>query len=583
MAVEKIQIPDLGDSDEVEVIEVLVSAGDEISENDSVIVLESDKAAMEIPAPKDGTVKEMLVKVGDKVSAGDDMMSLDAAGGDEDGASDDDEAGSDEQEKAKDKDEDQTEEKAEAEAADSDDGDEADDAEADEDDGGEVSEQEVKVPDLGGADEVEIIEVLVSEGDEVEAEAGLITVESDKAAMDVPSPFAGKVSSLNVKVGDKVSEGTLILSMETSAGGGKGGSGEKKASAKSEQKSEEADKSEEKKAEASKGKESKGEEKPAATEQSTEQGASDMPASSDEVYAGPAVRKLARELGVDLRLVKGTGTKGRIQKEDVHSFVKGRMQEQGSAASASGTAGVPGIPDVDFSKFGEVEEVPMSKLHQVTGQNMSRNWLNVPHVTQFDKADITDLEAFRASQKSLAEKKGVKLTPVPFIVKACALALKEYPQFNVSLHSSGTKLIQKKYIHIGVAVATPAGLMVPVVKDADRKSIWEIAAEIGELGEKAKDRRLGREDMEGGCFTVSSLGAMGGTGFTPIVNAPEVGILGVSNASTEPVWQDGEFVPRTMLPFALSYDHRAVNGVDGGMFSTYLRQLLSDIRMMVLS
>lgn len=582
MAVEKIQIPDLGGEEDVEVIEVLVSAGDKISENDSVIVLESDKAAMEIPAPKDGTVKEMLVKVGDKVSTGDDLMSLEGAGaGDgDDGASEDDEAGSEDQVKSQKKgqEKDQAEEKTDdkAAAAESDDADDADETDAAGDDGGEVSEQEVKVPDLGGAEEVEIIEVLVGEGDQVEAEAGLITVESDKAAMDVPSPFAGKVTSLKVKVGDKVSEGALILTMETSAGGGKGDSGENKASAKSEQKSEKSGKAE-------KAEESKGEEKPAGTEKSAEPSDADMPASSDEVYAGPAVRKLARELGVDLRLVKGTGTKGRIQKEDVHSFVKGRMQEQGSAASATGTAGVPGIPDVDFSKFGDVEEVPMSKLHQVTAQNMSRNWLNVPHVTQFDKADITDLEAFRAEQKSVAEKKGVKLTPVPFIVKACALALKEYPQFNVSLHSSGTKLIQKKYIHIGVAVATPAGLMVPVVKDADKKSIWEIAAEIGELGEKARDRRLGREDMEGGCFTVSSLGAMGGTGFTPIVNSPEVGILGVSNASTEPVWQDGEFVPRTMLPFALSYDHRAVNGVDGGMFSTYLRQLLSDIRMMVLS
>ncbi|MGV3592802.1 MAG: 2-oxo acid dehydrogenase subunit E2, partial [Gammaproteobacteria bacterium] len=252
------------------------------------------------------------------------------------------------------------------------------------------------------------------------------------------------------------------------------------------------------------------------------------------------------------------------------------------AGGAMAGSGIPPIPDQDFSKFGPIEEVEMTKLHRVTSMNMARNWLNVPHVTQFDEADITELEDFRAAQKALADKKGIKLTPLPFIIKACAQALVEHPQFNVSLHSSGTKLIKKKYVHIGVAVATPAGLMVPVVRDADRKSIWQIAADIAALSAKAKDRKLTKEDMEGACFTVSSLGNMGGTGFTPIVNAPEVAILGVSRASVKPVWKDKQFVPRTMLPFSLSYDHRAVNGVDGGQFCTYLGQLLSDIRLMVL-
>lgn len=570
MAVEKIQIPDLGGAEDVEVIEVLVAAGDEISENDSVIVLESDKAAMEIPAPKDGTVKELLVKVGDKVSAGNEMMALETR-------ADDSEDETDETEASAEKDEGDAEDEAAEDSAEETEDESADDASADSDSAGKVSTEEVTVPDLGGAEEVEIIEVLVSEGDTVEAEAGLITLESDKAAMDIPAPFAGKVSALKVKVGDKVSTGSPILTMETSSAGGKSDADDKPAKQEKRDKKEKSDKKEK----TEKAAESKSEQ--SADKSADKQGDTGAPVSSDEVYAGPAVRKLARELGVDLRQVKGSAAKGRIQKEDVHSFVKGRMQEQGSGAAASGGAGIPNVPDVDFSKFGEVEEVPMSRLHQLTAQNMSRNWLNVPHVTQFEKADITELEEFRKAQKSLAEKKGVKLTPVPFIVKACALALKEHPQFNVSLHSAGNKLIQKKYIHIGVAVATPAGLMVPVVKDADKKSIWDIAAEIAELGEKAQNRRLAREDMEGGCFTVSSLGALGGTGFTPIVSSPEVGILGVSNASIEPVWQDGEFVPRTMLPFALSYDHRAVNGVDAGKFCTYLGQLLSDIRMMVLN
>ena len=574
MAVEKIQIPDLGDAEEVEVIEVLVKAGDEVSENDSVVVLESDKAAMEIPAPKGGKVKEMLVKVGDKVSGGSDLMSLESSDD-----SDDEPA---EEKAAKEEPNAEKSEKPQASGAKEEAGDKSEDK-SDEKPAAEKkapakssgsSVQEIKVPDLGGAEDVEIIEVLVKEGDEVEAEAGLITVESDKAAMDVPAPSSGKIKALKVKVGDKVSEGALILTMEVQGESSDDDAGEEKAASASAEKQDKKDEKQES------GKEDKKEEKAPASSASTTRADSDT-AAGDEVYAGPAVRKLARELGVDLRQVKGTGTRERILKEDVHEFVKARMQQGGAAGAGTG-AGIPAVPDIDFSKFGEIEEVAMSKLHQVTAVNMSRNWLTVPQVTQFDKADVSDLEDFRAAQKALAEKKGVKLTPVPFIVKACALALKEYPQFNVSLHSSGTKLIQKKYCHIGVAVATPAGLMVPVIKDADKKSIWDIAAELIELGAKAKDRRLKREDMEGSCFTVSSLGAIGGNGFTPIVNAPEVAILGVSNTSVEPVYKDGQFVPRKMMPFSLTYDHRAVNGVDGGMFCSYLSQLLSDIRLMAL-
>lgn len=570
MAVEKIQVPDIGDEQDVEVIEILVSPGDEVSENDSLIVLESDKAAMEIPSPKGGVIKDILVKVGDQVSQGSDIVSLEAEGGADEAsaAADDDDAddkpaatqdSTDAKAAGKDNDKDQAQDDSAGEQAPA-----AERKSA----GASSGTMEVKVPDLGGDSDVDVIEILVKVGDEIGKEDGLITLESDKAAMDVPSPAAGKVKDIKLKVGDKVSEGSLILELETT--------GDAPAADQDAPKQEAAattakdEKPAEAKSEAP---------KPQASAAPTP-AAEPSGGAGTEVYAGPAVRKMARELGVDLTRVTGTGAKGRIVKEDVDAFVKSVME--GGAAPAAGGAGLPGIEDIDFSQFGEVEEVEMSKLHRVTAQNMTRNWLNVPHVTQFDETDITDLEDFRAAQKAVAEKKGIKLTPLPFIVKACARALQEYPQFNVSLHSSGSKLIQKKYVHIGVAVATPAGLMVPVIKNADSKSIWDIAAEIAELGAKAKDRKLTKDDMQGACFTVSSLGNIGGTAFTPIVNAPEVAILGVSRASVKPVYQNGEFVPRTMLPYSLSYDHRAVNGVDGGNFCTYLGQLLGDIRMLVL-
>ena len=555
MAVEKIQVPDLGSDDTVEVIEVLVKAGDSIGENDSLVVLESDKAAMEVPAPKGGVVKELLVKVGDQVKTGSDLLMLEAGGSAAVEAPADEPA----QQKA-------PEEKAPAKAAQDDSAAAAAPKPAQA--AGKASVQTINVPDLGGATDVEIIDILVKEGDTVDVEGGLITLETDKAAMDVPAPAAGKVVALKVKVGDKVSQGSPILDLETTASAGQPEAAEPppEPAASAEAKAE-----------------------PAAVNTGGEQHerpqSNAVPAASSgaEVYAGPAVRRLARELGVELSQVQGSGAKGRVVKEDILAFVKSRLQGGGGAAtSAAGGSGVPGIPDQDFSRFGAVEDVEMSKLHRVTAQNMTRNWLNVPHVTQFDEADITELEAFRGAQKALAEKKGIKLTPLPFIVKACAQALREHPQFNVSLHSSGMKLVRKNYVHIGVAVATPAGLMVPVVRDADKKSIWEIAAEIAALSAKAKDRKLTKQDMEGSCFTVSSLGNLGGTGFTPIVNAPEVAILGVSRADTKPVWRDKQFVPRTIMPFSLSYDHRAVNGVDGGQFCTYLGRVLSDIRLLLL-
>ncbi len=559
MAVEKIQVPDLGSDGEVEVIEVLVKPGDKISANDSIVVLESDKAAMEIPSPKGGVVKQVLVKVGDQVKQGAQLLELESEGGAAEAAKPAEAptaaaaalpAASAPSAKA-----------PEAVAAPA-----AKPAPAADAATGGTSVQTIKVPDLGDASDVDVIEILVKVGDVVKAETGLVTLETDKAAMEVPSPMAGKVVAIKIKVGDKVSAGSVLLDLEISAAD----LAQKAAAPVA-------------KAEAAPATKEAPVAAPAPATPAAAPAQQETTATTGDVYAGPAVRKFARELGVDLGKVKGTGGKGRIVKEDIEGYVKSRLQSGATQASAAaGMTGLPAIPDIDFSKFGAIEEVEMSKLHRLTALNMTRNWLNVPHVTQFDEADVTELEDFRAAQKALADKKGIKLTPLPFIIKACAQALAEYPQFNVSLHSSGAKLIRKKYVHIGVAVATPAGLMVPVIKDADKKSIWQISSELAALSAKAKDRKLTKEDMEGACFTISSLGNIGGTGFTPIVNAPEVAILGVSKAAIKPVYKNGQFVPRTMLPFSLSYDHRAVNGVDGGMFCTYLASLLSDIRLMVL-
>lgn len=566
MAAEKINVPDLGTDDSVEVIEVLVKVGDTIKVNDSIVVLESDKAAMEIPATQGGVVKEVLTKVGAQVKTGSELIVLETAGG----ASAAPAASKPEPAKAATpaatpaptpaKAEPPAPAKAEASKP------AAEPAPAAASGGSKV--ETISVPDLGGATDVDVIDILVKVGDTVKKEQGLITLETDKAAMEVPAPKDGKVVAIKIKVGDKVAQGSVILDLETSGGGAAAAP---------------AAKAPEPAKPAAAAAPAPAANAPAAPAPGPVVSAEPV-ATGGDVYAGPAVRMLARQLGVDLAKVTGTGGKGRIVKEDVQDYVKARMQNPAVAAASGGGAvsGIPAVEDIDFSKFGPIEEVEMTKLHRVTAQNMTKCWLNVPHVTQFDEADITDLETFRNDQKALAEKKGIKLSPLPFIIKAVAKALVEHPQFNVSLHSSGTKLIRKKYVNIGVAVATPAGLMVPVIKNADQKSIWQIAKELADLGAKAKDRKLTREDMEGSCFTVSSLGNIGGTGFTPIVPAPEVAILGVSKAAIKPVWKNNTFVPRTMLPFSLSYDHRAVNGIDGGNFCTYLGALLSDIRLMML-
>ncbi|SFC16242.1 pyruvate dehydrogenase E2 component (dihydrolipoamide acetyltransferase) [Marinospirillum celere] len=554
MSNEIIKVPDIGGNEEVEVIELNVQPGDRVEEEDTLIVLESDKASMDIPSPKSGVVKKLLVKEGDKVKEGSDILELEVEGS----------SGGTEEDKAAPAEEKAPEPEAEKAAASKQEETAQPAAKA-------SSKEEIRVPDLGGHDQVEIIEVAVKAGDSLNEEDPLITLETDKATMDVPSPFTGKLLELLVKEGDKVSEGDLIGYMQAE---GAGQAAEPTAAAASTEKA--ADKPAEKPAPQAAAPASA----PAASQPSA---IADKPAKS--VHAGPAVRMLGRELGVDLAQVKGSGPKGRILKEDLHAYVKQVMQQAqqgGGAAAASGGAGIPPVPVQDFSQFGEIEEKPMGRLLKAGAVNLHRSWLNVPHVTQFDQADITELESFRKSVKAEAEKQGAKLTPLPFIIKACALALQTYPQFNVSLGASGDTLIWKKYINIGFAVDTPDGLLVAVVKDVDKKSIYDLARETADLGARAQKKQLKGDDMKGSCFTISSLGSIGGTAFTPIVNAPEVAILGVSKASMQPVWDGSKFEPRLMLPLSLSYDHRAINGADAARFTSFLSQQLGDIRKMLL-
>jgi len=588
--VESIKVPDLGDSKDVEVIELLVKVGQSVSENDSLLVLESDKAAMEIPSPRSGVVKSISVKLGDQISEGHEILKLEVEESSESAAEEKPApaAKTESAGKASEKSPEKAPEKRAAAPATAKASDQAalkTEAKAPAKTAvpAKDSIEAIKVPDLGEDSDVEVIEIHVKPGDEIAVEDALITLESDKAAMDIPSPQAGIVKSVKLKIGDKVSAGSVILELQVSGASAdvdeKGVEHKQQVAESGKAASDETvehDAPSTDEAAASQGTEAQ-QKSLQQKQQEFSQTASSRTAV--KVYAGPAVRKLARELGVDLTQLSGTGAKGRLLKEDINKFVKDRLQ---APVAASAGVAVSTVPDIDFSQFGDIEQVQMSKLHKLTAVNMQRSWNAVPHVFQFNEADITELEQFRNAQKSVADKKGIKLTLLPFLLKACAKVLQEYKQFNVSLHSSGEYLIQKKYIHIGVAVATEAGLVVPVVRNVDRKSIWEIAEEVAHLSDKAKQRRLTKEDMQGACFTISSLGAIGGTGFTPIVNTPEVAILGVSRTSTKPVYVNGEFVPRQMLPLTLSYDHRAVNGVDGGMFATLLAQLLSDIRLLVL-
>ena len=549
-----IRVPDVGSSDPVDVIEISVKVGDTIAEEDTIIVLESDKATVEVPAPQAGKITAISVKVGDRVKEGDDLMEVEAGGESEDEAVQESEAASEASQAAEEKPE--TESKPQEE-------DESEVPQAKAIGGSET----VSVPDLGDIDSAEIIEVNVAVGDELEQEQVIVVVESDKASLEIPAPSAGKVESVAVKVGDKVGTGDELLTMAVSGG-----------QPAADQQGEADEKPEEPAtAPASQQAQTGQTQKPAPAASSSP--AADSGAPSKSVHAGPAVRKLAREMGVDLAQVHGSGPKERILKEDVHAWVKQRLE---GAPAASGGGPAVALPEIDFSQFGEVERQELNKLRKVSAQNLTRSWLTIPHVTQHDNADITDLEAFRKQQNKALEKEGVKLTMLAFLVSACARALKEFPRFNSSLENSGEALIQKHYINIGIAVDTPNGLVVPVIKDADRKGLKAIALEMGELAEKARNRKLTPADMKGGTFSISSLGGIGGTAFTPIVNWPEVAILGVSRSDLQPVWDGEQFQPRLMLPLSLSYDHRVIDGADAARFTTYLSQLLTDMRRALL-
>lgn len=453
--------------------------------------------------------------------------------------------------------------------------------------------KEVKVPDIGDFDEVEVIEVLVSAGDEVEEEDSLITLESDKASMDVPSPQAGTVKELNVSSGDKVAQGDVILTLET---GDDEGSEEPEdedddtdEASEPDTEGDDEDSEDEPEAEAEEkerpSRDSDGEEEDRPDDDEDEAG--EEPSDHEEfkhAHASPAVRRFARELGADLANVDGSGRKGRVTREDVRKYVKAKVQqadESDPAGAPEGTA-LPPMPEIDFSQFGEVEEQELSRIRKRSAQNLHRSWLHVPHVTQFDEADATELEAFRRDLKPEAEQRGVKMTFLPFLMKAVVAALQEFPTVNSSLAPGGESLILKKYYHLGIAVDTDDGLIVPVVRDVDTKGLFELAGEVADVADRARNRKLKPEDLKGASFTITSLGGIGGTAFTPIVNAPEVGILGVSRMETKPVWQDGEFVPRKMLPLSFSYDHRVIDGALAARFTVYLSKVLSDLRRILL-
>ncbi|MDD1132742.1 dihydrolipoyllysine-residue acetyltransferase [Pseudomonas shahriarae] len=530
---ELIRVPDIG-SGEGEVIELFVKVGDTVEADQSILTLESDKASMEIPAPKAGVVKSLKVKLGDRLKEGDELLELEI-----EGAADAAPAAA------------PAAAAAPAPAAEKPAAAEAPAAPA------AATVQDIHVPDIGSSGKAKIIELLVKVGDTVEADQSLITLESDKASMEIPSPAAGVVESIAVKLEDEVGTGDFILKLKVQ--------GAAPAAAP---------------APAAAAPAAKAEAAPAAAAPAA------APAPSGaKAHAGPAVRQLAREFGVELSAVSPTGPHGRVLKEDVQVYVKSMMQkakEAPAAGTATGGSGIPPIRTVDFSRFGEIEEVPMTRLMQIGAAGLHASWLNIPHVTQFDQADITDLEAFRVAQKAVAEKAGVKLTVLPLLLKACAHLLKELPDFNSSLAPSGKAIIRKKYVHIGFAVDTPDGLLVPVIKNVDQKSLLQLAAEAAALAAKARDKKLTPDDMQGACFTISSLGHIGGTGFTPIVNAPEVAILGVSKATIQPVWDGKAFQPKLMLPLSLSYDHRVINGAAAARFTQRLSQLLNDIRTILL-
>ncbi|BDA62491.1 pyruvate dehydrogenase complex dihydrolipoyllysine-residue acetyltransferase [Shewanella xiamenensis] len=551
----EVTVPDIGGDTDVSVIEVLVAAGDKIEVDAGLITLETDKATMDVPSPFAGVVKEVKVAVGDKVSQGSLVIMLEVGGAAPAAAAPQASAPAASAPVAQ---------AAPAAAV-------APVAAAPV-----VAVKEIQVPDIGDASNVDVIEVLVSVGDMITADQGLITLETDKATMEVPAPFAGKLLSLTVKVGDKVSQGSVIATIETVTAGAAPVPVAQAAAPVSAPVAQEAAPA------------------PVAAAPSRppvpHHPSAGAPVSTGAVHASPAVRRLAREFGVDLTQVTGSGRKGRIMKEDVQAYVKYELSRPKATAATSVAAGNGGglqviaAPKVDFSKFGEVEEIPLSRIQKISGPNLHRNWVTIPHVTQFDEADITEMEEFRKQQNDAAAKKKAdyKITPLVFMMKAVAKTLQQFPVFNSSLSSDGESLIQKKYYHIGVAVDTPNGLVVPVVRDVDKKGIIELSRELADISIRARDGKLKSADMQGSCFTISSLGGIGGTAFTPIVNYPDVAILGVSKSEIKPKWNGKEFEPKLMLPLSLSYDHRVIDGAMAARFSVTLSGILSDIRTLIL-
>ncbi|HHR6130994.1 TPA: pyruvate dehydrogenase complex dihydrolipoyllysine-residue acetyltransferase [Providencia alcalifaciens] len=517
-ALKEVAVPDIG-GDEVEVTEIMVKVGDAITAEQSLITVEGDKASMEVPAPFAGTVKEIKIATGDKVKTGSLIMVFEVASAAPAAA-------------------------VSAPAAPA-----------------AAAIKDVNVPDIGG-DEVEVTEVMVKVGDTVTAEQSLITVEGDKASMEVPAPFAGTVKEIKIATGDKVKTGSLIMTFEVAGAAPAPTAAPASAPVAAPAAA------------------------PVASAPAKAAGSQNEFVENDAyIHATPVIRRLAREFGVNLAKVKGTGRKGRILREDVQAYVKDAIKRAEAPAAAGG--GLPGMlpwPKIDYSKFGEVEEVELGRIQKISGANLSRNWVMIPHVTLMEEVDTTEVEEFRKQQNKEAEKKklDVKITPLVFVMKAVARALEEMPRFNSSISEDAQRLFLKKYINIGIAVDTPNGLVVPVFKDVNKKGIMELSRELGEVSKKARAGKLTAADMQGGCFTISSLGGIGTTGFAPIVNAPEVAIMGLSRSSIKPVWNGSEFVPRLMLPMSLSFDHRVIDGADGARFITLVGQLMSDIRRLVM-
>lgn len=511
----EIQVPDIGDFSEVDVIEILVSVGDTISVDDSVITLESDKASMDVPTPEGGVVKEIKVAVGDKVSQGSPMLILESSNEPSVNVATDD-----------------PQPKVSSGA-------------------GATSSEEILVPDIGDFSSVDVIEVLVAAGDTVKEEDSLITLESDKASMDIPSPKSGVVKSVQVVVGDKVSEGSKILELEVA------GSEEPVAPAQAETAT------------------------PVAKVETTAAPSVDS-AALKRVHASPSVRRIAREQGVDLTKLSASGPFGRVTEQDVVDYKNATGRFAAASGGAQGGAGIPAITQPDWSSFGEISSVPMSRIGKLSAAHLHRAWLNVPHVTHFDEADITELEAYRQQMKNRAKEMGFGFTPLVFMMKAVVAGLKEFPRFNSAMDDGGENLTQRHYYNLGIAVDTPDGLVVPVIRDVDRKGLFDLARELGEVSARAREGKLKSADMQGGCFTISSLGGIGGTNFTPIVNAPEVGILGLTRAQTRLARKNGEIVDQLIQPLAVSYDHRVIDGAYAARFVSHLSFVLSDVRNLIL-